>query len=360
GRSSSSGFKNMSTNPSNIQPVVPLTSIQHYFLLAITAGTALLTFFIFQPFLASFLLAATARIIVYPVFKRLEKFFHSGVVASLVTVALLLIVILLPVTLLGFEAVREAIDMYTKASSGSGSITIFLDQLINLHIRPYLPFATLNATQYINNLSQWFIGNFGTFFSNTFGIGFKLFLALFASFYFLKDGRKFLSTLNTLSPLPDEHNASIAKVLRRTIMSVIVGSLVVAIVQGVLAGIGYSIFGVPSAALWGALTGIMSLVPGFGTSLVFVPIIVSLFFFGSKGAALGLAIWAALAVGMIDNFMVPKLIGRGINIHPLLTLFAILGGISFFGPEGFLLGPLVLSLFIALLDLSKGHGSSLA
>jgi len=117
---------------------------------------------------------------------------------------------------------------------------------------------------------------------------------------------------------------------------------------------------VPSAILWGVIAAITALIPGFGTSLVIIPAILYLFLTGHIVQAVGLVIWGALAVGLIDNFLGPKLVGRGMHLHPLLVILSVLGGAALFGPIGFLLGPLCLGLFLTLFDiyfyLSKKSG----
>jgi predicted PurR-regulated permease PerM len=110
-------------------------------------------------------------------------------------------------------------------------------------------------------------------------------------------------------------------------------------------------FGVPNPALWSGILVIASFVPTVGTALVNVPIVLYMFLTGDVLPAVGLAIWATAAVGMVDNFLGPHIIGRGTRLHPLLTLFAVLGGITLFGPIGLLAGPVVMSLLLALLHI---------
>ena len=124
-----------------------------------------------------------------------------------------------------------------------------------------------------------------------------------------------------------------------------------AVTQGLLAGIGFTIFGVPNAALWGFITVIAALVPILGTSIVLTPIIIYLFAFDTLFSAIGLLAWGMLAVGLIDNFLGPKLMQRKIRIHSFLILLSVLGGLSLFGPIGFLIGPLFLALLSTLLDI---------
>ena len=136
-----------------------------------------------------------------------------------------------------------------------------------------------------------------------------------------------------------------------------------ALIQGILTAVGFALFGVPNPTLWGSVAAIAALVPSVGTALVLFPAILFLYWSGAALSALGLLLWGATAVGLIDNFLGPKLAGRGMRLHPFLILLSILGGIALFGPIGFLLGPLVLSMLFVLLEIysviNKEHESGL-
>src|SRR6185369_1295230 len=110
---------------------------------------------------------------------------------------------------------------------------------------------------------------------------------------------------------------------------------------------------VPHPALWGSFAVIAALIPGIGTSLIIVPGVLYLFFTSTNLYALGLFIWGVLAVGLIDNYLGPILVHRGVNIHPFLILLSVMGGLIFFGPIGFIAGPLVVALLFALLEIYK-------
>jgi predicted PurR-regulated permease PerM len=141
--------------------------------------------------------------------------------------------------------------------------------------------------------------------------------------------------------------------MEQAVYSIFAGSIIVALVQGILTGIGFTIFGVPNPALWGSIASVAALIPGVGTALVVVPGILYLFFTGSTGYAIGLLVWGILAVSLIDNFLGPILVNRGVKIHPFLILLSVLGGLIFFGPVGFLLGPIILAFLFALLDIYR-------
>lgn len=113
------------------------------------------------------------------------------------------------------------------------------------------------------------------------------------------------------------------------------------------------LFAVPGAAFLGVLTAIGALVPGVGTAAVILPIVLFLFLSGNVGSGIGLLCWGIVAVGLIDNLLGPRLVGRGLRIHPFFVLVSVLGGVTIFGPFGFIIGPMVLALLFAFLDLYK-------
>jgi predicted PurR-regulated permease PerM len=197
------------------------------------------------------------------------------------------------------------------------------------------------------------VQNLGTIFA---GVGQALlgfFLGLMAFYYLLKDGKKLTRAVVALSPLPDAYDEEILNKLAQAVNSVVKGSLVIAAIQGVLTGTGLMIFNVPNPALWGSVAAVAALIPGIGTSLVLLPAIVYLFLTGPIGSAIGLFVWGVIIVGLVDNVLGPKLIGQKVAVHPFLILLAVIGGLGFFGPIGFLFGPLVLSLLFALIEIYR-------
>jgi predicted PurR-regulated permease PerM len=129
------------------------------------------------------------------------------------------------------------------------------------------------------------------------------------------------------------------------------GTVLVAILQGLLAGIGFAIFGIPRPILWGTIGALGALLPGLGTITIMVPGVLYLLYLGNITAAVGLMIWAAVCIVVVDNFISPYLMSRGNNLHPFVVLLSVLGGIALFGPIGFIIGPVMISLFLVLLEL---------
>ena len=180
-------------------------------------------------------------------------------------------------------------------------------------------------------------GYAGQIFSSISSLLLSLFIFFIALYYLLRDGKRVRQMLIELSPLNDREDEGVFDRLELAVNSVIKGNLVIALVQGVLTTIGFMLFGVPNAILWGTVAAVAALIPGIGTGLVFIPAVAFLFFTGANVPAFGLFIWGALGVGLIDNFLGPKLVGSGMKLHPLLVLLSVLGGLMYFGPAGIFL-----------------------
>jgi len=319
--------------------------LQHNFFLLLLAGILVLTFFIFLPYLNALVLAGTFAVLFRPLFRLLCRGIKSEAAAALLTILVVIAVIITPLYFFGQQIVSEATDLYFSLKDGTGGVIVddFLQKLR----------VDFNYKEYLQQFLTWLVGHLGSVFSGIAQVVVLAFVALIALYYFLKDGARIKRTLIDLSPLANTYDEDIFNRLHLAVNSVIRGSLTIAVIQGVLTGIGFAIFGVPTPALWGGVAMVTALVPGVGTSLVLAPGILYLFAFGSLGNAIGLLIWSVVIVGMIDNFLGPRLVGRRIKIHELLILLSVLGGIALFGPIGFIMGPLVLSLLVALLDIYK-------
>lgn len=327
--------------------------LQLYFFLAMLLAVLALTTWIFLPYLSILALAATLAVALHPLYDRMVKFVGGyRRAAALLTIGLAGILILAPLVFFGIRILQESLDLYTRLSSQTdtytrafASVAAFLNQ--------YLPGFQIDFGAFASQLLSWVAKNLGAVFSGTVQTMFGLFVGIVALFYFLVDGHRFVATLVELSPLADSYDQKILDRLASAVNSVLRGSLLIAVIQGLIFGFGLWIFGMPDPTLWGSCAAVASLIPGIGTSLISIPSIIYLYATGHPWAAVGLFVWSATAVGMIDNLIGPFLIGRGVRIHPFFVLIAVLGGISYFGPLGFIFGPLVLSLLYGLLEIYR-------
>lgn len=329
--------------------------LQTYFFLATLLVVIVLVFFTFRPYFDVLLLAGTAAFIFKPLQDKIMSLVRRNVtVAAILTTFIVLLLVLVPLTLVGVQVFRETLNLYSSLSLNGA--TVGFSERLQVFVAEYLPRLSplvprLDVGQFAQRVIGLVIEDLGAVFTSVTRLFFALLLSLLALYYFLKDGHKLRKYLIVLSPLPDAYDNQVFQKLSVAVSSVIKGSLIVGIVQGVLTGVGFAIFGIPNPALWGSIAAVASLIPTIGTSLVSIPAIIYLFVVGPTSNAIGLIIWAIVAVGLVDNFLGPKLIEQGVNIHPFLILLSVLGGIGLFGPIGFLAGPLILSWLFALIDI---------
>lgn len=320
------------------------------FFFIIFGAIIILLFRMLQPFMSSLIVAATLAVVLWPLNQRLKHMLkeHGGLAAA-ISVLIAMIIIVGPLSFFGYQLYQESRDLYLQLNNGT-AMTRDVQSLIEEPLRQLFPQYSFDLTSYMREAFGYITEHIGPFFTATLQTLLGLFLGILALFYFLKDGHLLRERVVFYSPLAERADHIILDSVAKIMSSVIKGSLLVSVIQGVIAGIGYAIFGVPNATLWGSVTAIGALIPGVGTATVVVPAIFYLFATGHTVSAIALTVWGALAVGLIDNILQPYLVGKGMNIHPFFILLSVLGGIWFFGPLGFLIGPIVLSLFFALLN----------
>jgi len=313
------------------------------FTIALVFGVVLL-----WPFLVVIILSAALAVVFYPVHRWFLRKVTNGNtwVAALLTIITFLVMVCGPLTLIGSSVFHQAQSIYVAISQQTNSGALF--EKINGIVEQYFPWSSFSIEDRAASVVGAITARLGDIVSFVFGAFFSLFLMILAMFYFLKDGPRWHTSIVRGSPLSDESTHKILAKLSHAIDGVIKGYLLIAVLQGVLLGLGLWLFGVPNPALWGVFAGIASLIPTVGTALVSIPAVVFLFSTGSTGAAIGLSVWSAFLVGVIDNLLSPVVVGRKIDIHPMFILFAVLGGIALMGPAGILIGPLVVSFIYAL------------
>lgn len=179
----------------------------------------------------------------------------------------------------------------------------------------------------------------------------NLFVMLYAMFFFLKDGDRILKQLLYYVPLRDEDEARMVQRFTSVTRATVKGTLVIGVIQGALAGVGFWVAGLDGAAFWGTLMMVLSIVPGIGAALIWVPAVMYLLVTGQVWAGTLLGVWCAAVVGTIDNVLRPTLVGRDAKMPDLLILVGTLGGLYLFGPIGFIVGPIVCGLFLTAWDI---------
>lgn len=337
--------------------VTDLTRTQRRFLLFLVIAISVLFLAMIRSFLITLLLAAIFSAMALPckrfICSRLNN--RHGLSATF-TLALAIFVVGIPVFgFLGLVA-TQALDISQAARpwiesqiAEAGS----WDEIMAAY--PMLGSILPERAELLSKMSE-FAAAAGQFLANsvvgvtrgTASFFLQLFVMLYAMFFFIKDGAVILERILYYVPLPDESGKELVNKIVSVAGAVLKGSLVIGIIQGGLAGLAFWAVGIPGWAFWTTIMIVLSIIPVIGSALVWIPASIFLFAQGPFWIGLIFTLWCILVVGTIDNFLRPRLVGRGAKMPDLLVLISTLGGIFLFGGIGFIIGPIVASLFLAV------------
>jgi len=332
-------------------------------LLAATAVALYLCWSMLRPFVEVVLWAVVLVIVFFPVHRRILARVGSPGWSAVLSCLLVIVVILVPLTLLTLAVVRELSHFAQTLQDGGGGAAGLLDPN-----SPYVGPLVRWLGQYVdlgNIGSQEFIaerlkGVSGAIAARTLGfvggaVGFiiEVFFVIFTMYYLFRDGEGMRAAAYEMMPLSDRKAREIFDRTGEVISASVYGVLVIAVIQGVLGGLAFWVLGLPSPLLWGVVMIFLSMIPMAGAFIVWVPAAIYLAVTGHWVSAIILTVWGALVIGSIDNFLRPKLVGERTRLHELLVFFSVLGGLQVFGVIGLVLGPVIVAITIALLDVLR-------
>jgi predicted PurR-regulated permease PerM len=323
---------------------------------------------IFQPFFSAIAIAAILDIVFYPLFARLALAFGGRrLAAAAVTVLVVVLCVILPVLGMVLLFTKEALDLYQtlSAKAHDGSLDTILrfrnwetvEAWLAAHA-PWLDVQALNLKGIFLNFLQK-VSGYGVALgtaaaSNALGAAGTFSVVLFSLFFVLIDGRTFVRWAWGLAPLTKEHQDLVSRTFIEIIKSAVLGSGLIALIQGVLGGAAFWIVGFPGV-LWGFVMVFASLVPVIGAALIWVPATLMLLVQGHFGAAAFLLFWGVAVISSSDNVIRMFVVKGPLRMHPLLIFFSVLGGIKISGLLGVVYGPLALAMVQTLLEIFRGE-----
>jgi len=333
-----------------------LKSLNVYFFFLIFLLVGVGSFFILQPFLTAVVAAAILATFFKKPYFLLERWTRGQkVLSATLTCFLVVFIVITPIFLILSLAISEATDAYYALSEKSTVENVLHQTIEKAHSLPYLNIffdsQTFNQERILNDVQKFTenaLGLLQTVYQSITGFLFWVFMMFFSLFYFLIDGKRMLSIVMNFSPLKDEHDRLLVKKFISMSRATLKGTLVIGLVQGILGGLTFWIAGVPSPVIWGLVMTLCSIIPMFGSGLVWLPAGIIMFLLGDIWQGIFIFIVGLGIISTIDNLLRPKLVGRDTEMHPLLILFSTLGGIALFGLPGFIIGPIIISLFVAL------------
>ena len=321
---------------------------------------------ILSPFLTSILWAILMAIVFYPLFRRLQRLLKKREILCAMTMTVLVtVVIVLPFSLLAISLANEVVGAYhwVEEMLQTGRLQTYLDQIKEI---PFFQRLWDKLYQY-EDISQTHLTDFllknlqqvSTFLFNqtskiikglsTFVVGF--FFTLLSLYYLFKDGAHLFERLKDVIPLPFIERDLLINRFKDMVYATIYGGILIAIIQGLLGGIIFWILGFSSPILWGTAMSFLSFIPIGGTAIVWIPAVILLFIQGAFLKGIILLFLGTFVIGMADNFLRPMFISARTKIHPLFLFFAVLGGVQVFGLIGLVMGPLIATLSLTLIEI---------
>lgn len=333
-------------------------SLSRWFFVALALGVGYVFVKIISPFFLTMLTAVMVAVLVTPVERWLRNRIHHPRVSAAIVLILVATVLIGPLATGGIVAARQAVDITQWFLANPGWMTKFLEG-VNTYLS-FLPRVIrdtvdlIDVSSLVQVVAEWTKTHGAEVFSSGATLLFKVFIFFICLYFFLVDREKILREAIALSPLKDSVDKNILSRMVETVRGVVFGSIIVACIQGIIAAIGLTIFGVPGALIWAGLVVIAAQIPMLGTSTIMLPAVVYLFATGNVGAGSGLLVWSMFAVGLVDNLLQPLIVGGRTRMHALLILLSMLGGLQYFGPIGFIFGPTVLAALLVILEMYKG------
>jgi predicted PurR-regulated permease PerM len=313
-----------------------------------------------RDFLIALLLAAITAGGVRPIYRRLARRFRRRPnLAAGLTLALLSLLVIVPLIAFALIVADQAIDLgralnpwvHNQLGSNGALESLFQRYPQLSALRPYRDQILQKAGELGTGLGTFLVQLAGQAAQQLFELVLFLFVMLYATFYFLVDGPVILRKVLLYFPLPAEDEDKLLGRFLSVARATVKGTLVIGAAQGALGGIAFWAAGIAGAAFWATVMALLSVIPGLGAALVWIPGVVYLLVIGKTGAALALTLWCALIVGSVDNFLRPWLVGKDTKLPDLMILLSTLGGIVLFGPLGFIIGPIVAALFVTVWDI---------
>lgn len=308
-------------------------------------------------FLMGIFWAIILTILFHQTFDRLKvRLKGKENLAASLTLLFIILIVILPILFIGSSLVSESIFYYEKVNSGEIDLKGTIDEIrasipMNIEILEGYGIDLDKAREGLNDLitngSQIAASQAFKITQNIFGFFLQFVVMLYVLFFFLRDGKQLVEGIIWVLPIGDEKERALIRRFESVARATVKGSLLVAILQGVIGGILFWAVGIPAAMLWGVVMIFLSLLP-VGSTIVWLPAAIILFFQGEIGRAIAVLIVGSLVIGLADNILRPRLVGQDTKMPDYLILISTLGGITWFGLSGFVIGPIIAALFVTV------------
>ena len=299
---------------------------------------------IVSPFKTALFTSIILAIALYPIYVSLRKKIKNPNNSALILILSLIFLVLVPLIFFTNAMFQETINLYNSASG--------MDLSAQSEKLKEITHLDVNFERYfketILKLSQTFISSSSSITGYILGGLLNMFVIFFSLFFLLRDGPVIVKKLNSIIPFKSHIKNKFEKEVVSSIRGLFLGLLIIALIEGILAFIGFYIFGIPTPLVWAFIVMILAMVPLLGPTLIYIPASIYLFAMGDSYNAIFLLIYNIIALGYTDNILRHQVLNKTSKINQLALLVGVFGGIQVIGIPGIILGPLTLSLILAV------------
>ena len=347
----------MSLNP--IDPTQGPALERKFFLLLLGSVTLAFTW-VLWPYFGAVFWGVVLAIVFAPLNRRwLGAVRGRRTLAALATLAVILLIVILPLALIGVSLVDEATTVFQRLKSGDLNFGRYFEQIVAAMPSWFVNWLDRLGLGNLAALQQKFTGaltqgsqaiaqralDIG---QNTFDMIVSFFVAMYLLFFLLRDGAGLARKVRDAIPLDRAHKRDLFAMFTTVIRATVKGNIAMAIVQGALGGLAFWFLGVHAPVLWAVLMAFLSLLPAIGAGLVWMPVALYLMATGAFWQGVGLIAYGVVVIGLVDNLLRPLLVGRDTKMPDYVVLISTLGGMALFGLNGFVIGPVIAAMFIVV------------
>lgn len=339
-----------------------------WFLIALAAVALYLCYVIAKPFLSPIFAAIVLAIVFYPLHARMEVSLRRPSLTATLSTILVMLIVAIPAVLVGLAVTRELGQLYgwlSQKSAAQGGLNPYLLHLLEgplAAISRYIDVSRLDLRSsllgWVEQASRYLVAVGAKAVSNIFSLILGIVVAFFTLFFLFRDGPRIRQRTVAVLPLTGEQAGRLVTGISETIVASVYGGIAVALAQGGLTGVAFWVLGLSSPVVWGLVAAMASLVPVVGTGIIWAPAAIVLLVGGHWVKALILVGWGAAVVAQVDAVLRPYVVSGRAKMHNLLIFFALLGGVRAFGIMGIFIGPVVVSVTIAVLDMLREINAS--
>ena len=314
---------------------------------------------IIWPFYGAVFWGAVLALLFEPLYRKLAaRLRNRRTLAALVTLSVIVVMVILPLTLVAISLVQELTAMYQRVKTGQVNFGTYFAQIIAAlpswasGLLERLGLDDLTALQAkltaaINQRGQMFAARAVDFGQDALDLAVGFCIAMYLLFFLLRDGAAVAREIRAAIPLDPPIKARLLERFTTVIRATVKGNVLVAAAQGTLGGIAFWALGVHAPMLWGVVMAFLSLLPAVGAALIWVPVALYLLALGQVGKGIGLILFGVFVIGLIDNVLRPILVGKDTAMPDYVVLIATVGGLALFGLNGFVIGPVIVAMFLA-------------